>query len=51
MLLHPDEMQTFKLAKQVAHLRYPNHGKQFKELEKKLVGKLTSSIDRPSTVC
>jgi hypothetical protein len=39
------------VAHEVAHLRYPNHGKQFKELENKLVGKLTSTIDKPSSLC
>jgi hypothetical protein len=39
------------VAHEVAHLRYPNHGKQFKELEKKLVGKLQSSVDKPSSLC
>lgn len=39
------------VAHEVAHLKHPNHGKQFRELEKKLIGKLDLAIDNANKVC
>lgn len=39
----PEVLDT--VAHEIAHLRYPNHGKDFQALYKKLLGKLTSPID------
>lgn len=38
------------VAHEVAHLTHPNHSKEFKELEKKLLVKVQSTIDNPVVV-